>query len=213
MRVGSLCSGYEGIFIAVKEVFPDAELVFVAENDPDASQILARHFPDVPNLGDISVVNWEGAGIEIDLLTAGFPCTDVSLAGTRKGLTKHTRTGLWYEVAKAVDILHPPYVLLENVLGLLSGRAHSDVEQCPGCMGDGTAEPFLRALGAVCGDMATLGYCSEWETVRASDAGAPHRRERVFVIAAADSDCGAERPCALETWGSLVAPVQGYEES
>lgn len=159
------------------------------------------------------MVQWKGLQGKIDLLTAGFPCQDVSLAGTRKGLRKGTRTGLWIQVARAIDELRPSYVLLENVLGLLSGDAHSDLEQCPGCMGDGTAEPFLRALGAVCGDLATLGYCSEWETVRASDAGAPHRRERVFIIAAADSDCGAERPCALETWGSLVAPVQGDQES
>jgi DNA (cytosine-5)-methyltransferase 1 len=187
LRVGSLCSGYEGIFLAVKEVFPSAELVFTAENDPDASQILAQHFPGIPNYGDIKVVDWKGKGIEIDLLTAGFPCQDVSLAGTRRGLVKGSRTGLWLEVARAIDELRPPFVFLENVLGLLSGKAHSDLEPCPWCMGDGSAQPFLRALGAVLGDLASRGYDAQWATVRASEVGAPHRRERVFIFAHAES--------------------------
>lgn len=173
--------------MAVKEVFPDAELVFVAENDPDASQILAKHFPSVPNLGDITMVNWWKHTGEIDLLTAGFPCQDVSLAGTRRGLVKGSRTGLWLEVARAIDELRPPFVFLENVLGLLSGKAHSDLEPCPWCMGDGSAQPFLRALGAVLGDLASRGYDAQWATVRASETGAPHRRERVFILAHAES--------------------------
>ena len=116
------------------------------------------------------------------------PCQDVSQAGLRKGLKQGTRTGLWYEVARAIDELRPSAVLLENVLGLLSARADCDLEYCPGCMGDRSDEPLLRALGCVLGDLAEIGYHAEWETVSASSVGAPHRRERVFIWAAPHSD-------------------------
>ena len=96
LRVGSVCTGYGGLELGLREVFRDVELIFVADSDPDASKILAQHFPGTVNLGDISVVDWKGAGIEIDLLTAGFPCTDVSLAGGRQGLIKGNRSGLWH---------------------------------------------------------------------------------------------------------------------
>lgn len=187
LRVGSLCSGYGGLEIALREVFDDIDLRWVSDNDPGAAKILAYRFPEVQNLGNIFEVNF--AHVEaVDILTAGFPCTDVSGAGKKEGLAKHTRTGLWYEVARAIRELNPPVVILENVLGLLSGRAHSDLEWCPGCMGDDPDGIVLRALGCVLGDLATLGYDAEWETVPASAAGAPHRRERVFVLATRSPD-------------------------
>jgi hypothetical protein len=76
--------------------------------------------------------------------------------------------------------------VIENVRGLLSAPAHSDVEPCPICLGDGP-DGALRALGAVLGDLAELGYDARWCGVRAADAGAPHGRFRVFVVAHAGS--------------------------
>ena len=187
LRVGSLCTGYGGIELALEQVFGETELVFVAENDPDASKILAEHFPGIPNYGDISVVGWKDAGIEIDLLTAGFPCTDVSLAGGRQGLIKGNRSGLWHEIVRAIDGLSPPLVFIENVPGLLSAKTDSPVVTCPWCMGNGQGMYLLRAAGAVCGDLATRGYHTELTSVRASEVGAPHRRERVFLLAAQNS--------------------------
>lgn len=182
MRVGSLCTGYGGIEGALENIFEEIDLRWVADNDPACIMILEQRFPGVKNLGDLKEICYDEVE-PVDLLAAGFPCTDVSLAGSRKGLTKDTRTGLWYEVARAIDILHPPLVILENVLGLLSGKADSNMEPCEGCMGNNPDEPLLRALGCVLGDLASLGYRSRWGCVRASDAGAPHRRARIFIAA------------------------------
>jgi DNA (cytosine-5)-methyltransferase 1 len=76
MRVGSLCSGYEGIFLAIREIYDDAELAFVADNDPGAAKILEYHFPGTVNLGDITKADWGGDAhgkLQVDILTAGFP--------------------------------------------------------------------------------------------------------------------------------------------
>lgn len=112
-------------------------------------------------------------------------CQDVSGAGHRKGLRPGTRSGLWSHMAYAIEMLRPQRVVVENVRGLLSASAHSDVEPCEGCMdvATGKGKHPLRALGAVLGDLADLGYDAKWGSVRASDAGACHRRERVFVVA------------------------------
>jgi DNA (cytosine-5)-methyltransferase 1 len=190
MRVGSLCTGYGGMEIALENVFGNTDLRWVADNDPDCVTILEKRFPGVANLGDLKEICYNEVE-PVDLLAAGFPCTDVSLAGTRKGLTRDTRTGLWYEVARAIDSLRPPLVFIENVPGLLSGRADGALESCPWCLGDESAKPALRALGAVLGDLSSLGYSVEWTSVRASHVGAPHRRERVFLMAAEDPDSTA----------------------
>ncbi|MGW8764881.1 DNA cytosine methyltransferase [Streptomyces sp. NPDC055815] len=172
------------------------------EIDPNAAAILARHWPDVPNLGDLSAVDFDQVE-PVNVLTAGFPCQDVSLAGRRAGIAEGTRSGLWLHVARAIQALRPRLVVIENVRGLLSASAHSEVEPCPWCVGDGSAEPPLRALGAVLGDLARLGYDAEWCCVRASEVGTAHRRERVFIAArpAADPDgvvcAGHDRPCGL----------------
>nr|WP_241265496.1 DNA cytosine methyltransferase [Streptomyces boncukensis] len=172
------------------------------EVDPNASKVLAHHWPDVPNLGDITAVDFRDVE-PVDVLTAGFPCQDVSLAGKRAGIAGGTRSGLWLHVARAIEALQPSLVVIENVRGLLSATAHSDVEPCPWCLGDGSAEPALRALGAVLGDLADRGYDAEWCCVRASEIGAAHQRERVFIAArpAADADrdlhTGRHRPGGL----------------
>jgi DNA (cytosine-5)-methyltransferase 1 len=182
LRVGSLFSGYGGLDLAVMNVL-DAEVVWHCEWDDAPSKILEQHFPGVPNYRDVSKVDW--AAVEpVDVLTGGFPCQDLSLAGKRAGLREGTRSGLWSEFANAIEVLQPRLVVIENVRGLLSATAHSDVEQCAWCMGEaGDGEPVLRALGAVLGDLADLGFDARWTGVRAADAGAPHNRFRVFIVA------------------------------
>lgn len=191
-HVGSLCTGYGGLDLAVHSVL-GGELAWVADTDPGAAAILGHRFPGVPNLGDINQVNWL-AVTDVDVLTAGFPCQDVSCAGARKGLRAGTRTGVWSRVATAIDVLRPSLVVLENVRGLLSAGADSDMEFCPWCLGETGDEHALRASGAVLGDLADLGFNAEWAVVSAASAGAPHRRERVFILAwpAEDAD-GAAR--------------------
>ena len=182
MKIGSLFSGYGGLDLAVMNVF-DAEVVWHCEWEDAPSKILEANFPGVPNYRDVTQVDW--ASVEpVDILTGGFPCQDVSLAGRRAGMGEGTRSGLWSEFAKAIEVLKPKWVIIENVRGLLSAKANSDVEQCAWCMGEaGDSEPALRALGAVLGDLAELRYDARWHGVRASDAGAPHQRFRVFVVA------------------------------
>lgn len=193
MRLGSLFSGYGGLDLGVEAV-TGASTAWCSDIDPGACKILAHRWPTVPNLGDISSVDW--ADVEpVDIITGGFPCQDVSLAGRRAGMTEGTRSGLWSEMLRAVETLRPSLMVAENVRGLLSAAADSQVEQCPWCMGDGTGVP-LRALGAVLGDLADIGYDAAWHGLTAASVGAPHGRFRVFIVAwpTADTDSiGHER--------------------
>lgn len=195
LREGSLFTGYNGLGIATTEVL-GTELSWVCDNDPAAARLLAHHYPDVPNLGDITTVDWSTVP-RVDVLTGGFPCQDISPAGLRLGLRPGTRSGLWSMMAYAIMQLQPPLVVIENVRGLLSAEAHSDMERCPWCVGDGEGVPSLRALGAVLGDLADIGYDAEWVGIRASDVGACHARYRVFILAWPAADPGRE---AVRFW-------------
>ena len=189
MKAGSLCTGYGGLEMAAADLI-DFELCWVADNYEGSEKLLEFRHPEVVNLGDIRKINYSHVE-PVDILFAGFPCQDVSVAGGRRGLREGTRTGLWSEVARAIDELRPSLVFLENVNGLLSGEADSDVERCPECMGDVAGDVVLRALGAVLGDLASLGFDAEWHSLYAAETGAPHRRERVFILAWPAADAGS----------------------
>ena len=184
LRIGSLFSGYGGLDLAVQSVY-DAEHAWFCEFDPAPSRILTHHWPDVPNLKDVTAVDW--ATVEpIDILTGGFPCQDVSVAGRRAGMTDGTRSGLWSHMAHAIDVLRPQLVVIENVGGLFSAKATSVMEPHPWCLGDGgtgSDTVLLRAIDAVLSTLSELGYDAEWTALRASDVGAPHGRLRVFITA------------------------------
>jgi DNA (cytosine-5)-methyltransferase 1 len=183
VRIGSLFSGAGGLDMAVEAVF-GGHTVWHSEIDKAASKVLAHRWPDVTNLGSITEIDW--ATVEpVDVLCGGFPCTDVSAAGKRAGM-HGTRSGLWSEFAKAIDILRPRMVVIENVRGLLSAHANRPMESDDVSVGDGGTVPVLRAAGAVLGDLADLGYNAQWTTLAAASVGAPHRRERVFIVAHAD---------------------------
>ncbi|MFJ4356872.1 DNA cytosine methyltransferase [Streptomyces massasporeus] len=210
LRIGSLFTGTGALDLAVMDVY-DAEVVWHSQYEPPdkngkedtnqyAARILARHWPDVPNLGDITKVDWQAVIEEhgpIDILTGGFPCQDVSSAGRRAGLTADSRSGLWAHMAHAIHELNPRLVIIENVEGLLSAPAASDMEPCPYCVGDRHTGPLLRACGAVLGDLATLGLDAEWGRYGANEVGAPHRRRRIIIRAwpadADAADLGHER--------------------
>lgn len=162
MRYGSLFSGYGGLDLAVAAVF-DARCAWHCELDGDASTVLAHHWPDVPNLRDITAVDWSTVE-PVDILCGGFPCQDISSAGRQAGIMEGTRSGLWYRYADAIRHLRPRVVVVENVGALV-----------------------VRGLDIVLGSLAEIGFDAEWCSVRASDVGAPHRRERVFIVAADSS--------------------------
>ena len=119
-----------------------------------------------------------------DIHSGGTPCQDLSAAGKRRGMTEGTRSNLWVQMREAIATQRPRYVVWENVRGAYSATAASDLEQCPGCMGDtGDGGAVLRALGRVLGDLSDLGYDCQWRGLRAADVGACHSRYRVFVLA------------------------------
>lgn len=195
-RIVGMFEGYGGLTAGVQHV-TGGDLVAYAEIEATSIRLLEAHHPGVPNLGDVSAVDWSPWVGKVDIVLAGFPCQDVSAAGLGKGLRVGTRSGLWFEVARMIAVTRPSLVVIENVRGLRSAPAGvkdwnedddegtGDVESDAWGLGVGGRgdRPVLRALGAVVGDLAELGYMGTWDSVRASDVGAPHRRERVFIHA------------------------------
>jgi len=162
MRLGSLCSGYGGLEAGIGQVL-DIEPVWCSEIDKDASKVLATHHPDVPNLGDLTVLDWHQVE-PVDIICAGFPCQPFSHAGKRLGADDER--AIFEYIADGISVLRPGLVVLENVPGILT-------------------------LGgvSVIGTLTGLGYDCRWGIVRASDTGAPHRRARWFCVAEpADAD-------------------------
>ena len=156
MKIGSLFSGVAGLDRAVEAVTGATPAWFV-EFDAAPSKVLARHYPDIPNYGDVTTVDWSQVE-PVDILTAGYPCQPFSHAGKRKGTDDERH--LWPYVEVAIGVLRPRLVVLENVAGHLT-------------LGGPT----------VIGSLTALGYDARWGVVRASDAGAPHRRARLFIVA------------------------------
>ena len=154
LRVLDLFSGV-GAFSLGLERTGGFQTVAFAEVSPYPSAVLHRHWPDVPNLGDVEKASYPNA----DVIAAGFPCQDLSNAGKRAGLSGQ-RSGLWREVMRAVRVVRPLYIVLENVAALLS-----------------------RGLGTVLGDLASDGYDAEWDCIPASHFGAPHGRDRWYALA------------------------------
>lgn len=196
LRIGSLFSGTGQLDEGVKAVH-GGRVVWHSQYEPPkdgkedtnqyAARILAHHYPTVPNLGDITAIDWQQVITEhgpIDILTGGFPCQDVSSAGKRAGLNADTRSGLWAHMAHAIHELEPKLVVIENVQGLLSANADRGLGLDDEAMElEASAGRTLRALGAVLGDLATLGFHAEWARVAASEVGAPHPRKRIFIYA------------------------------
>lgn len=166
MRIGSLFSGAGGLDRAVEAVFGGCT-VWHCEQDPAASKVLAYRWPGVPNLGDITAVDWSQVE-PADVLCGGYPCQPFSAAGRRKGTSDDRH--LWPYFAEAIRCLRPRFVVLENVAG-------------------------HRSMGfdSVLGDLASMRFDAQWCSVRASDVGAPHRRERLFVLATDTERAGRQR--------------------
>jgi len=163
MRIGSLFSGAGGLDMAVEEVF-GGEVIWQCELDKAASKVLAYRYPCAPNLGDITAVDWSTVETP-DVLCGGYPCQPFSAAGQRKGTDDDRH--LWPYFANAIRHLRPRFAVLENVAG-------------------------HRSMGfdSVLADLAEARYDAQWCSVRASDVGAPHRRERLFILASDTSGNG-----------------------
>ena len=152
MKVGSLFTGYGGLDMAV-----GGDLAWYAEVEPAACKVLAAHYPGVPNLGDVTAVDWSAVE-PVDVITGGYPCQPFSTAGKRKG--KDDDRHLWPYVRDAIGAIRPRWAVLENVRGHLT-----------------------LGFADVLADLADLGVSARWGVVRAADAGAPHNRARLFIVA------------------------------
>ena len=128
LRHGSLFSGYGGLDIAIADVF-GAETVWVSDIEPGPCKVLAHRYPDVPNLGDITRIDWQAVAanpdLEVDLISGGSPCQDISTAGRGAGMVAGTRSNLWVEMREAIRVLRPMFVVWENVAAARSAKAAS----------------------------------------------------------------------------------------
>lgn len=156
LRVLDLFSGIGGFSLGLERA--GMQTVAFCEIEPYCQAVLRKHWPEVPIAGD--VIKREFAEGEADIITAGFPCQDISLAGARAGITGN-RSGLYREVLRAIRLVRPMYALLENVAALLG-----------------------FGMGRVLGDVAEDGLDAEWDCISASDVGAPHGRDRIWIAIA-----------------------------
>jgi DNA (cytosine-5)-methyltransferase 1 len=164
MKVLDLFSGIGGFSLGLERA--GMQTVAFCEIDAFARRALAKHWPEVPIYDDVRTLTGNrlrADGIIPDVICGGFPCQDISVAGGGAGLAG-ARSGLWSEYARLVGELRPRWVVIENVAALL-GRGH----------------------GAILGDLAALGFDAEWHCIPASAVGAPHRRDRIWIVAYPDS--------------------------
>jgi len=169
LRVLDLFSGIGGFSLGLERT-GGFETVAFCEIEPFPRRVLAKHWPEVPCYDDVRTLTADVLrrdGIAVDVITGGFPCQDLSVAGKQRGMGEGTRSGLWSEIVRLVGELRPQYVIVENVAALLAGPS----------------ERRGGWFGRVLGDLAECGYDAEWENIPASALGAPHRRERVWVVA------------------------------
>lgn len=179
MKVGSLFSGIGGLELGLERA--GMTTIWQSEMDPYASKVLAKNFPGVPNLGDITKIDWSQVE-RPDLVCGGFPCQPVSEAGKRLGADDSR--WLWPQFHRCLRELRPKYALIENVPGL-----------------------FNRGFGGLLADLASSGFDAEWDCIPAGAVGAHFLGDRLFIVATCASPGGGRwegsRPLALgaHPWG------------
>lgn len=183
MNVLSLFSGIGGLELGLERA--GMTVVGQVEIDPFCRQVLAKHWPEVPRHDDVRtcVEWWLGEPRPaVDVVAGGFPCQPVSVAGQRRAQADDR--WLWPAFHAVIRDLRPRYAIMENVPGLLG-----------------------RGMGDVLGDLAEIGYDTEWDCIPAAAVGAPHRRDRVFVVAYPDRDGRTERSDVPPSAGRDDRPV------
>ena len=177
LRVLDLFAGIGGFSVGLERT-GGFETVAFCEIESYPQKVLAKNWPGVPIYDDVRELTAErlvADGIGVDVITGGFPCQDISAAGNQAGIGEGTRSGLWSECARLLGELRPRYAIFENVTALLSGDNGRWFEQ-------------------VLWDISSLGYDAEWHCIPASELGAHHHRDRVWIICSTNSLCGVERP-------------------
>jgi DNA (cytosine-5)-methyltransferase 1 len=180
-----LFSGIGGFALAARMVGGIETRQFI-EIDPYCQRVLAKNFPGVPIHGDAKTFTAQPG--DFDLITAGFPCQPHSTAGSRKA--SQDDRDLWPELYRIICQVQPRWIVLENVRGLLSSEAGQ----------------FFRDI---LWDLARAGLDAEWAVIPASDLGAPHQRERLLILAYANS-VGYSQP---QLWNPPLAEKGASEPS
>jgi DNA (cytosine-5)-methyltransferase 1 len=181
MTFGSLFAGIGGFDLGLERAGMTCK--WQVEIDDYASRVLAKHWPDVPRHGDVRTFPTADRDWSVDLICGGFPCQDISVAGKGAGLAG-ARSGLWYEFARIIREVRPRWVIVENVRALAS-----------------------RGLGEVLGDLANLGFDAEWHCIPACAVGAPHRRERIWIVANANHESQSDVPLNDVSRGGVPKPA------
>ena len=150
-------SGIGGFSLAAERIVGGFETIQFVECEPYAQKILKKHWPNVPIHDDIRTYKPEPYSARV--VCGGFPCTDISIAGEGLGITKETRSGLFYELMRVICLVRPDFVILENVAAILT-----------------------NGLGIVLGELAEAGFDCEWACIPASALGACHRRDRWWLV-------------------------------
>ena len=174
LTFGSLFAGIGGFDLGLERAGMVCK--WQVEIEPYARAVLAKHWPDVPRHDDVRTFPTADRDWRVDVICGGFPCQDISNAGRKAGLAG-TRSRLWHEYARVVGELRPRYVVVENVSALLE-----------------------RGMDAVLGGFSDLGYDAEWHVIPASAVGAPHRRERVWIVAYTNDESEPDVPKHDEPW-------------
>jgi DNA (cytosine-5)-methyltransferase 1 len=161
ITIGSLFSGIGGFELGLERAIPNSKTIWQCEQNAFAQKVLKKHWPDVPIYDDIKEMKHDTIDI-VDIICGGFPCQDISQAGKGKGIANGERSGLWFEMLRIIDIVRPRIAIAENVTAITQKG---------------------RGMDIVISSLAKIGYDVEWIDVRASDEGAPHKRERIFFVA------------------------------
>jgi DNA (cytosine-5)-methyltransferase 1 len=165
VRVLDLFAGIGGFSIGLERA--GFETVAFCEIDSYAQKVLKKNWPGVPIYDDVRTITAErlaSDGIGVDVITGGFPCQDISVSGNQAGIQDGTRSGLWSECARLLGDIRPKYAIFENVTNLLNGERGAW---------------FKRVLW----DISQIGYDAEWHCIPASELGAHHHRDRIWIIA------------------------------
>ena len=158
LKILDTFAGIGGFSYAAHELVGGFETTQFVEIDPFCQKVLKKHFPKVPCHDDIKTFTaYPG---QYDVITGGFPCQDISVAGRREGITDQSRSGLFYELIRVIRLVRPKFVVMENVAAILN-----------------------NGLDIVLGELSEAGYDAEWSIISASSLGAAHRRSRWWCVA------------------------------
>ena len=158
LRILDGFAGIGGFSYAAHKIVGGFETTQFIEIDKFCRKLLAKRFPNIPIHDDVRTFT-ANLG-EFDVLCSGFPCQDISVAGLQKGITKETRSGLFFEVIRIIRMVRPKFVVLENVAAILN-----------------------NGLDIVLGELSEAGYDAEWAIVSCEDMGGCHRRQRWWCVA------------------------------